>query len=159
MSLPNIAPRGQGVRRFDFLRSRLAGPGVTRAVDRRAWARVFLTIALTVFLLPGCSAIKGGREKRRLAAQKKVPRPPKAPQLVGTIVLVSLEGNFVLIDNESRPSPTMGTVLRTGTEKTATPEAVGADPGTPVATPETVELRVTEVRKRPFVTADDLVFE
>jgi hypothetical protein len=132
----------------------LIGQAATRDRGWRAGARSVLIIVLTVFLLPGCGISKAGREKRRLAAQKKATPPPKAPQLVGTIVLVSLEGNFVLIDNESRPSPAMGTALRTGKEE--------------IASAEIVELKVTEIRKRPFVIADivrghpqkgDLVFE
>lgn len=110
------------------------------SVHMRGVARRFFSLALLLLLLPGCSIFKIGQEKRRVAAQKERAAARKIPQLVGTIVLVSEEGKFVLIDNESRPSPAMGTVLGTG----------GEGP----STAETVELRVTEIRKRPFVIAD-----
>jgi hypothetical protein len=112
----------------------------SRTTHNRGVARHFLVLALLLLLFPGCSIFKKGQEKRRLAAQKERAAARKIPKLVGTIVLVSEEGKFVLIDNESRPSPAMGTILGTG----------GEGP----STPETVELRVTEIRKRPFVIAD-----
>ena len=99
------------------------------------FVRVLFVIALVPSLLPGCALWhKLVRTKQPAANQEKVPKPA---QLIGTIVLVNTEGGFVLIDNGSRPSPTMGT-----TAEGRSPDGSSA------------QLRVTEVRKRPFVIGD-----
>ncbi len=94
----------------------------------------FLAASLAVIvLLPGCGLLHWphwGKKPQR--AEVKVPR------LVGTVTLVSDEPVFVLIDNGSLPAPAAGTVL-----------TINAPPG---GTP--VELKVTAIRKPPFVVAD-----
>jgi cbb3-type cytochrome oxidase subunit 3 len=99
--------------------------------------RLPLTIALTLLLLPGCAFLRWQKEKRRAAEEKRLAEMPKVPQLVGAITLVNADGGFVLIDSGSAPSPPVGTVIKSRT--------AGVESG---------ELRVTEVRKRPFVIAD-----
>src|SRR5438067_233000 len=99
--------------------------------------RLALAIALTLLLLPGCALLRKQKEKRRAAEEKRLAALPKVPQLVGTITLVNAEGGFALIDTGSAPSPPVGAVI---TSRTA-----GADSG---------ELRVTAVRRHPFVIAD-----
>ena len=56
---------------------------------------------------------------------------------MGTVVLVSDEPSFVLIDNGSLPPPAVGTVLAINYQGNAR-----------------VELKVTSIRKPPFVVAD-----
>jgi hypothetical protein len=103
--------------------------------------RLLLTIAATVLVLPGCSLLRKWdqkhQEKRRAAEEKRLAVMPKRPQLAGTITLVNPEGGFVLIDSGSAPSPPVGTVIKC--------QSAGVVSG---------ELRVTEVRRRPFVIAD-----
>ncbi len=120
-------------------RSRTCRDGWSRGWQNasRGFLCRLLVVSLALLLLPGCSVLDHFQKKRRAAAQKKAAQQPKVPQLVGTIVLVSVDGNFVLIDNESRPSPAMGALVR-------------SQPGGAAAS----ELRVTEIRRRPFVIAD-----
>ncbi len=76
-------------------------------------------------------------EKRRAAEEKRLAGIPKVPHFVGTITLVNADESFVLIDTGSAPGPLVGSSI---TSRTA-----GSDSG---------ELRVTEVRRNPFVIAD-----
>jgi hypothetical protein len=70
--------------------------------------------------------------------KKKPPRAiAKVDQMVGTVAMVNEENAFALIDSGTLPNPVAGTILKV---KTAA--------GTPV------ELRVTAIRKPPFVVAD-----
>jgi hypothetical protein len=98
--------------------------------------RSLLLVTFAVSLLPGCALWHKIRHKGRSAESNAAPRP-KAVQSIGTIVLVNTEDAFVLIDNGSRPSP-----------------AVGAQVQSRSADGSSAELRVTEIRKRPFVIAD-----
>jgi hypothetical protein len=85
-------------------------------------------------LLSGC----GGLHLNWPFKRKKPPRAiAKFSQLIGTVVLVSEEPSFVLIDNGSLPPPAAGTVL-----------AINFQGSAPV------ELKVTSIRKPPFVVAD-----
>ncbi|MDR3403139.1 MAG: hypothetical protein P4L99_11645 [Chthoniobacter sp.] len=95
--------------------------------------RFLPALLAVVFLLPGCGLLHWPHWG------KKPPRAEaKIPRLVGTVTLVSDEPTFVLIDNGSLPAPAAGTVL-----------TINASPG---GTP--VELKVTAIRKPPFVVAD-----
>jgi hypothetical protein len=94
--------------------------------------RIAIVLAAAVFLLPGCAVLS------RLVPWKK--KPPKATlkvdQVMGTVSMVDLDSAFVLIDNGTLPSPMAGTIVKIrGT-------------GGPV------ELRVTQIRKPPYVVAD-----
>lgn len=103
-----------------------------RCTRMRSLARLLLILTLVCALLPGCALVPNFLRKRRAKDET-----PKAPQLIGTVVLVNPEGGFVLVDSGSLPSPAMGKA------------AQARSPDGSVA-----ELRVTEVRKRPFVIAD-----
>lgn len=112
----------------------------------RPSARHLLITALVACLLPGCALLKKFQRKHPAPRQEA-----KAPQQIGTVVLVNIEGSFVLIDNGYRISPPIGLM------------AQSQGPDGPSA-----QLKVTEMRKRPFVVADivsgtpnkgDLVFE
>ncbi|MEI9895359.1 MAG: hypothetical protein WDN28_16090 [Chthoniobacter sp.] len=95
--------------------------------------RSFSALLAVIVLLPGCSLLRWSHWG------KKPPRAEaKVPRLVGTVTLVSDEPTFVLIDNGSLPAPMAGTVL-----------TINAVPG---GAP--VELKVTAIRKPPFVVAD-----
>ena len=70
---------------------------------------------------------------------------------IGSISLINTEASFVLIDNGYRMAPVMGDML-----ESRAPDG------------STTQLRVTDIRKRPFVIADivngipgkgDLVFQ
>lgn len=98
----------------------------------RSFLRLSLGIVLLLSLLPGCALLSKFLRKKS-AGQEMT----KRVQLVGTISLVNPESNFVLVDSGSLPSPAMG----------ASAQARAADGSLS-------ELRVTEVRKRPFVIAD-----
>src|SRR5688500_11034950 len=93
--------------------------------------RHLLILMLFSAFLPGCALLP------KFLRKKPKAESPKAPQLIGTIVLVNPEGGFVLVDSGSLPSPVVGKALRT-----RPPEG------------SATELRVTEVRRRPFVIAD-----
>jgi hypothetical protein len=99
----------------------------------RPLVRHLLVIALVASLLQGCAL------SHLFSRKGKFPKRagPKVVQMIGTITMVNAENGFVLIDNGSRPSPTMNS------------DAQGrSEDGT------SAELRVTNVRKRPFVIAD-----
>jgi len=102
----------------------------------RDGSRVVLIGAL-LGALSGCALLQNFQRQRR--AQKEKNRPPaaRALQHIGDITLVATEGAFVLIDNQSRPSPAIGAMVHA-----RSPDGRAA------------ELRVTEMRKRPFVVAD-----
>ena len=72
-----------------------------------------------------------------MEAVKRNQKMPKVPLLVGTITLVNTEGGFTLIDSGNTPNPSVGEVIKSRT-----------------ADVESGELRVTEVRRRPFYIAD-----
>ena len=67
---------------------------------------------------------------------KKVAAPAQ-PLLVGTITLVNEDRHFVLIDSGMGPGPMSGVVLKCRS-----------------ASGETGEVKVGEVRRRPFAIAD-----
>ena len=89
-----------------------------------------LLAAAAVLLTSGCALLPGSKKTRK-------PTVTPSPQLVGIVTLVNTEGRFVLIDCEGRPSPAPGTTLLS---------AMGVNPPW--------ELRVSEIRRRPFVVAD-----
>ena len=93
--------------------------------------------AVLLTALPGCALVQNFQRQRRAAAEKKRPPAARALQAIGEIALVNLEGGFVLIDNQARPSPVVGAIIHA-----RGPDGRGA------------ELRVTEMRQRPFVVAD-----
>jgi hypothetical protein len=94
--------------------------------------RLSALLVVVVFLLPGCGALG------RLVPWKK--KPPKATlkidQMMGTVAMVDLDSAFVLIDNGTLPGAMAGTILKIHSA------------GVPV------ELRVTQIRKPPYVVAD-----
>jgi hypothetical protein len=95
-------------------------------------------LTLTLLLQVGCSHLPSFLKPRK--GEKKQPvQVAKAPQLIGTVVLVNEDGAFVLIDNGSNPSPAMGTVVHN-----RLPDGTSA------------ELQITEIRRRPFVIANIL---
>ena len=96
---------------------------------------MLLVAGLAVTLFPGCVLLKKFRGR---GAGKEAPtQRTRAVQLIGKVVLVNAEANFVLIDNGSNPSPGMGAAVQ-----------CRMPDGT------TAELKVTEIRKRPYVIAD-----
>jgi hypothetical protein len=103
----------------------------------RSFFQHLLVGTLVVTLLPGCTFWHKFRQKEHAVEQVKAAPKPKLVQSIGTIVLVNTEGGFVLIDNGTRPSPTMGT-----TAQSRSADGSAAD------------LRITEIRKRPFAIAD-----
>lgn len=103
----------------------------------RGRGRMLLVAGLAVALFPGCNLLQKFRGR---GAGKEAPLPrTRSVQLIGKVVLVNPEGDFVLIDNGSNPSPGLGAVMQC-----RMPDGTLA------------ELQVTEMRKRPFVIADVL---
>jgi hypothetical protein len=95
--------------------------------------RLLSALLAVIVLLPGCGLLHWPHWG------KKPPRAEaKIPRLVGTVTMVSDEPTFVLIDNGSLPAPAAGTLLTIN----------GPPGGAPV------ELKVTAIRKPPFVVAD-----
>jgi hypothetical protein len=101
------------------------------------FVRVILASALLLAFPPGCAFWKMHKEKRRAAEQARLREKQTAPQLIGTVALVNEGDGFVLINNENLPSPPLGTVVKTR-----------------VAGLDSAELRLTEIRRRPFIIAD-----
>ena len=95
--------------------------------------RLLLIAVLVAVLFPGCALLRKLMHKPPPAK----PAGPKQEQFIGTIVLVNTDGAFVLIDNGSQPSPSKGTLAQSHA-----PDGSLA------------QLKVTEIRKRPFVIAD-----
>jgi hypothetical protein len=95
----------------------------------------FPLLLVMMALMPACALLhapwkkKGGTPASGAAA--------KGPQLIGSVYLVSDAPSFVLIDNGSLPPPAVGTVL-----------TINNPGGT------AVEMKVTQIRKPPFVVAD-----
>jgi hypothetical protein len=87
-------------------------------------------LIIGVSLLAGCAPLR--------ARKKKSPFPAAvAVRVVGRITLVNEEAHFVLIDTGVAPSPAPGETMKSR-----------------LSGVETAELKVSEVRKRPFVVAD-----
>ena len=99
----------------------------------RGRGRVLLVLGLAMTLFPGCALLK------KLRGREAPTQRTRPVQLIGKVVLVNTEGNFVLIDNGQNPSPGLGAVVQ-----------CRMSDGT------VAELQVTEIRKRPFVIADVL---
>lgn len=96
--------------------------------------RSFPVLLATIVFLPGCSLLHWNWPPWK----KKPPRAiAKVSQFVGTVTLVSEDPTFVLIDNGSLPPPAAGALLTINTP--------GSAP---------VEMKVTQIRKPPFVVAD-----
>ena len=100
----------------------------------RQFPRLLLVLVIVTSLLPGCALWHKFHDKRRAAERERIPKPA---QLIGTITLFNTDSAFALIDDGSRPSPSVGTMVQSRS-----------------ADGSTAQLRVTEVRKRPFVVAD-----
>src|SRR5688572_27009669 len=110
----------------------------------RSTARLLLVLALAASLLPGCSRLWPFKRKRPQVEQMAMPQ-------IGTITIVNPESSFVLIDSGYRMTPAVGDIV-----ESRAPDG------------STAQLRVTEIRKSPFVIADivsgvpgkgDLVFQ
>ena len=128
--------RSRQIRRMPFLFNS-GGFAMTVCKLSLSWRPVWQRWALlgvAMALLPGCSLIPvpGFLRKKPVNAARAKP-----VQMIGTIALVNAEANFVLVDSGSLPSPLLGSPL----------ESRAAD-GT------VAHLKITEVRKRPFVIAD-----
>jgi hypothetical protein len=102
------------------------------AVVRWVSGCVFLAI---ICAQPGCAGMKKRAEARKKPAVERTRRPD--PRLIGVVKLVNTDGGFVLIDSGTNPAPN-----NQGTLKCM---AGGV---------ETAELRVSEIRRHPFVIAD-----
>jgi hypothetical protein len=93
---------------------------------------------LMICLFPGCAAWdRLFKHKKKSAAIPQSEKIPKPKQLIGTITLVNTDIAYALIDNGSQPSPAAGTKV-----ECRSPDGTIA------------QLRVTEIRKRPFIVAD-----
>jgi hypothetical protein len=92
---------------------------------------------LALSLLPGCALWNRRGEKRHAAEEARLREKQRTPELIGTITLVNEDERFVLIDNDARPGPSLGSVVKSRTGDV-----------------ESGELRLTEIRKRPFIIAD-----
>jgi hypothetical protein len=84
---------------------------------------------------PGCAALKKKAEARKKAAADRASK--REPRLVGVVALVNSDGGFVLIDCGTNPAPSSD-----GNLKCKSGEV------------ESAELRVSEIRRHPFVIAD-----
>ena len=134
-----------GASRFRWRQSAMASFRKVIA-GRLASACLFLAIGC---MQPGCAWMKQRAEARRKAADER--NRKGEPRLIGVVKLVNSEGRFVLIDSGTNPAPNSEGIL-----KCRTGEA------------ESAELRVSEIRRHPFVIADiikgtpnkgDLVFQ
>jgi hypothetical protein len=103
--------------------------------------RLLLAATVSLSILSGCANAHWPKFTKWEWPHWFGKKPPKAiPRLyqtVGTVTLVSEDPSFVLIDNGSAPPPVAGTVL------------VIRNPGA-----ADVQLKVTQIRKPPFVVAD-----
>ncbi len=95
-----------------------------------------LFLLLAVVLLPGCSVLQKFRKRDEPPKDAPTQRTRQV-QMIGKVVLVNAEEKFVLIDNGQSPSPGVG-----ATVQCRMPDGTVA------------ELKVTEIRKRPYVIAD-----
>ena len=84
---------------------------------------------------PGCAGMKKRAEARKKAAAEH--NRKSEPRLIGVVKLVNTDGGFVLIDSGTNPAPGSAGNLKC--------MAGGV---------ETAELRVSEIRRHPFVIAD-----
>jgi hypothetical protein len=114
-----------------------AGRGEKASIFRMAAYRLAIVcMSLAVGCMqPGCAAMKKRAEARKKAAEER--KRKKEPQLIGVIALVNSEGRFVLIDSGTNPAPNTEGILKSKTGGV-----------------ESAELRVSEIRRPPFVIAD-----
>jgi len=84
---------------------------------------------------PGCAGMKKRAEARKKAAAER--NRKSEPRLIGVVKLVNTDGGFVLIDSGTNPAPNSQGNLKCMTGGV-----------------ETAELRVSEIRRHPFVIAD-----
>ena len=82
----------------------------------------------------GCAEMKKRAQARKAAAERN---RIKEPRLIGVVTLVNSEGGFVLIDSGTNPAPNSEGNLKCRTGGV-----------------ESAELRVSEIRRHPFVIAD-----
>lgn len=105
-------------------------------VTPRSRGGMFLLLLLAVVLLPGCSVLQ--KLRKREGPLKDTPtQGTRQVQMIGRVVLVNADEKFVLIDNGQNPSPGVGASVQC-----QMPDGTAAD------------LKVTEIRKRPYVIAD-----
>jgi hypothetical protein len=107
-------------------------PLLKRVAGRLAIACVLLAMS---FMQPGCAALKKKAEARKKAAKEKASK--REPRLIGVVALVNSDGGFVLIDCGTNPAPSGDEILKCKTGEI-----------------ESAELRVSEIRRHPFVIAD-----
>lgn len=91
----------------------------------------FVLVAIVAICSSGCASRGRAKEKEKPAIV------PRQPAFVGTVALVNLESQFVLIDNGLLPIPPIGLVLKSYT--------AGVESG---------ELVTSAARRRPFTIAD-----
>lgn len=92
----------------------------------------FVLVAIVAICSSGCSS-----SRDRSKEKEKPAIVPRQPAFVGTVTLVNLESQFVLIDNGLLPIPPIGLVLKSYT-----------------AGVESAELVTSAARRRPFTIAD-----
>jgi hypothetical protein len=98
----------------------------------------FVIVCLFVVIIitqPGCAGIKQRAPARKKAAAARIQK--REPILIGVITLVNSDGGFVLIDSGTNPPPNSNAILKSKT-----------------AGVESAELKVSEIRRHPFVIAD-----
>lgn len=121
------------MRAFQIHRRRRAMASFLRsAAGRLATVCILLAMACPQ---PGCAGLKKRAEARKRAAAEK--NRKREPRLIGVVKLVNSEGGFVLIDSGTNPAPNSEGNLKCKTGGV-----------------ESAELRVSEIRRHPFVIAD-----
>ena len=103
-----------------------------RAAGRLTTGCILLAIGC---MQPGCAAMRKRAEARKKAAAERSHK--REPRLIGVVKLVNSEGGFVLIDSGTNPAPSGEGNLKCRTGGV-----------------ESAELRVSEIRRHPFVIAD-----
>jgi hypothetical protein len=104
----------------------------------RMAAHRFVTISIlfaVACMQPGCAALRKRAEARRKAAAER--NRNAEPRLIGIIKLVNMDSGFVLIDSGTNPAPSSDATLKCKSGEV-----------------ESAELRVSEIRRPPFVIAD-----
>jgi hypothetical protein len=104
------------------------------AAGRMATACLLLAI---VCAQPGCAGMKKRAETRKKDKAAAERNRVKEPRLIGVVKLVNIDGGFVLIDSGTNPAPNSEGALKCKTGGV-----------------ESAELRVSEIRRHPFVIAD-----
>jgi hypothetical protein len=121
----------------NYLRSLSPDPAAMASLRRRIGGRLVTFCILLAIggMQPGCAGMRKRAEARKKAAAER--NRNKEPRLIGVVALVNSEGRFVLIDSGTNPAPNGDGILKSKTDGV-----------------ESAELRVSEIRRHPFVIAD-----